>query len=144
MHRFVAACSIVIGATTLACSSPPGENVESTSSAQSACEGGARVVTLTGFDSDALVLTGITPEGETLAIRYTADTEALAANLIEYPPDPCLGQATAWNKQIDRGLTQAVIERLAHFASFSCSASVTLGAGNVALTFQPVAFAPAP
>lgn len=146
MRRFLAAY-VILGATTLACSGPPADRSESTSSAQSACEAPAdEVVTLTGFDRHDLVLTAVNAEGETLPpLRYTADTAALAADLASYePPDPCLAQATAWNHQIQRGLTQAVVERLAHFARFGCNASVTLGEGNVVLSFRPVPYPPEP
>ncbi len=145
MRRFVAAYVIVIGATALGCSSPPGERVGSTSSAQTACEGGSQVVTLTGFDRETLVLTALNADGEELSIQYTADTTAVAADLASYePPDPCFAQATAWNHQIGRGISRAVVERLAHFARFSCDASVQLGEGNVALSFKPVPFPPNP
>ncbi len=144
MRRLIAAY-VIIGATTLACSGPPGEKIASTSSAQTACEGPSEVVTLTGFDRETLVLTAIDGNGRELSIRYTADTEALAADVASYePPDPCFAQATAWNHQIGRGLTQAVIERLSHFAQFSCDASVRIGEGNVALSFRPVPFPPNP
>jgi hypothetical protein len=103
------------------------------------------VVTLTGFDRDTLVLTGVTADGAELAIQYTGDTFGLPADLGSYtPPDPCFAQATAWDNQIDFGVTRAVVERLAHFARFDCLASVTLGDENEALSFQPVASAPAP
>jgi hypothetical protein len=144
MRRFVAVCSIFIGATTVACSSAPGEKVASTSSAQTGCES-ATVVTLTGFDRQTLVLTGVTADGAELAIQYTGDTIGLPADLGSYtPPDPCFGQATAWNEQCDFGVTRAVDQRLEHFARFECQASVTLDLDNEAITFQPVASAPAP
>jgi hypothetical protein len=145
MHRFIAVCSIVICATTLACSSAPSEKVASTSSAQTGGCGGAAVVTLTGFDRQTLVLTGVTADGAELTIQYTGDTLALPADLGRYtPPDPCFAQATAWNEQIDCGLTWDVVERLEHFARFDCEAAVTLGEDNGALTFQPVASTPDP
>ena len=137
-------CSIFIGVTALACSSAPGEKVASTSSAQTGCES-ATVVTLTGFNRRTLVLTGVTADGAELAIQYTSDTIGLPADLGTYtPPDPCFAQATAWNNQIDFGSAhRAVVERLEHFARFECAASITLGTENEALTFQPVASAPA-
>jgi hypothetical protein len=143
MRRFVAACSIITSATTFACSSAPGEKVASTSSAQTGCESTA-VVTLTGFDRHTLVLTGVTADGAELAFQYTSDTWGFPADLGTYtPPDPCFAQATAWNEQVDFGLTRAVVERLEHFALFDCEASVTLGRDNEVLAFQPVASAPA-
>jgi hypothetical protein len=145
MRRFIAAYAVFLGATMLACSSPPGEKIASTSSAQTACDVRSEIVTLTGFDSDTLVLTVVNGDGEQLSIQYTGDTSAVAANLGEYePPDPCFGQATAWNHQIGRGLMQAVIERLAHFAKFSCNARVSLGGDNVVLSLKPVPFPPNP
>jgi len=145
MRRFVFVCSIFICGATLACSSAPGEKVASTSSAQTGGCGGAAVVTLTGFDRYSLVLTGVTADGAELAIQYTIDTVGLPADLGTYtPPDPCFGQASAWNEQIDFGLTRAVVQRLEHFARFDCEASVTLGSDNEVLTFQPVASTPAP
>ena len=144
MRRFVSVCSVFIAATTLACSSAPGEKVASTSSAQTGCES-ATVVTLTGFDRHTLVLTGVTADGTELAIQYTSDTVGLPADLGQFtPPDPCFGQANAWNEQIDFGLTCDVIQRLEHFARFDCDASIVLGDDNEALTFQPVGSAPAP
>jgi hypothetical protein len=141
MRRFIAAYAI-LGATTLACSAAP----DSTSSAQSALAAPAdEVVTITGFDRQTLVLTAVNAEGETMSLQYTPDTSALAANLAGFePPDPCFAQATAYDHQIDRGLTQALIERLVQFARFSCNAAVTLGEGNVVLSFQPVAHPPEP
>lgn len=145
MSRFIAAY-VILGAATLACSGAPGDRSESTSSAQSACETPAdQVVTLTGFDRRDLVLTAVNAEGETMSLQYTADTSALAADLASFePPDPCFAQATAYDHQIRRGLTQAVVERLAHFARFGCNASVTLGEGNVVLSFRPVPYPPQP
>lgn len=144
MRRLIAAF-VIIGATTLACSGPPGEKLGSSSSALRACRGSSEVLTLTGFDRETLVLTAVNADGEELSIQYTGDTSALAADLASYePPDPCFAQATAWNHQIGRGLTQAVIERLSHLAQFSCDASVRLGEGNVVLSFRPVPFPPNP
>jgi hypothetical protein len=144
MRRIVAVCSIFIGATTVACSSAPREKVGSTSSAQTSCEG-STVVTLTGFDRQTLMLTGVTADGAELAIQYTDYTIGLPADLSLYtPPDPCFGQATAWNEQVDFGVSRAVVERLEHFARFACVASVALDGDNEAITFQPVASAPAP
>ncbi len=146
MRRFLAAAYVILGATTLACSGPPGDTTESTNSALSACDtAGCEVVTLTGFDRETLVLTGVNAAGEELSIRYTADTEALPADLGTYePPDPCFAQATAWNHQIGPDHTEPLIERLAHFATFRCNASVTLGEGNLALSFRPVPYPPQP
>jgi len=149
MHRFVAVCSVFVGVAALGCSSAPNEKVASTSSAQTGCESAA-VVTLTGFNSRTLVLTGVTADGAELAIQYTTDTVGVPADLGTYtPPDPCFAQATAWNNQIDQideiglGCSRALVQRLEHFARFECAASITLGAENEALTFQPVASAPA-
>lgn len=144
MTRFVAAIAVVIGAACIGCSSAPSEKLASTSSAE--CTGpSTAVVTLTGFDKHSLVLTGVTTDGAEIAIRYDADTTPIAADLGLYePPDPCLAQARGWNQQIDRGLSQAVIERLAHFAQFSCMASIELGPGNQAITFKPVPYPPQP
>ena len=144
MPRFVSAVAVVIGAACIACSSPPGEKVASTSSAESTGPSNV-VVTLTGFDKHSLVLTGVTTDGAEISLRYDAETTPVAADLALYePPDPCLAQARAWNQQIDRGLSQAVIERLAHFARFSCMASIELGPGNQAITFKPVPYPPQP
>lgn len=144
MRRFIAAYAVFLGATTLACSSPPGEEIASTSSAQTACGASSEVLTLTGFDRETLVLTAVNGNGKVLSIRYTADTSPVPADLASFePPDPCIAQATAWNHQIGRGLTQAVIERLSHFARFSCNASVRLE-GNVIVRFEPVPFPPEP
>jgi hypothetical protein len=147
MRRFVAVCSIFIGVAALGCSSAPNEKVASTRSAQTGCES-ATVVTLTAFDPHTLVLTGVTADGVELAIQYTSDTIGLLADLGTYtPPDPCFGQATAWNNQIDQideidvGCSRALVQRLEHFARFDCAASITLGADDEALTFQPVASA---
>lgn len=145
MRRFIAAYAVFLGATTLACSSPPGEKLASTSSAETACRASTEVATLIGFDRDTLVLTAVNGNGEELSIQYTGDTSAVAADLGAFePPDPCFGQANAWNHQIGRGLTQPVIERLSHFARFTCNASVRLGEGNVVLSFQPVPYPPEP
>jgi hypothetical protein len=145
MRRFVAVCSVFIGVAALGCSSAPNEKVASTSSAQTGCESSATVVTLTAFNPRTLVLTGVTADGVELAIQYTSDTIGLLADLGTYtPPDPCFGQATAWNNQIDEmtfGCNRAVVQRLGHFARYECAASITLGADNEALTFQPVASA---
>ena len=144
-RRFIAAYAVVIAATALGCSSSPGEKIGSTSSAQTACGASSEVVTLMGFDRHTLVLTALNGNGEVLTMQYTAETSAGAADLASFePPDPCDAQATAWNHQIGRGLSQAVIERLSHFAQFSCNASVRLGVGNVVLSFTPVAFPPEP
>lgn len=144
MRRSIAVC-VVLGATSLGCSSPPGERLGATGSALSACEADPEVVTLTGFSRDTLVLTAVNGDGEQLSIQYSADTTPFAADIGTFePPDPCFAQATAWNHQVGRRLTQAVIERLAHFAQFTCNASVQLGEGNVILSFRPVAFPPEP
>ena len=149
MHRFVAVGSIFVGVAALGCSSAPGEKVGSTSSAQTGCES-ATIVTLTGFNSRTLMLTGVTADGVELAIQYTSDTIGLPADLGTYtPPDPCFAQATAWNNQIDQvdeigfGCSHALVQRLQQFARLECAASITLGAENEALAFQPVASAPA-
>ena len=143
MRRFVVVCSIIIGTGTLACSGPPGEKVASTSSAQTGCES-TTVITVTGFDRRTLVLTGVTADGTEMAMRYTDETWGLLADLGSFtPPDPCFGQATAWNEQIDFGVNRAVVERLTHFARFDCEAIVTLDTDNEVLTFQPVAAEPA-
>lgn len=145
MRRFIAAYAIFVGATALGCSSPPGEEIGSTSSAQTACGASSEVVTLTAFNRRTLVLTAVNGNGEVLSLQYTEDTSGVAADLASYePPDPCLAQARAWNHQIDRGLSQAVIERMSHFAQFSCNASVRVGEGNVVLSLQPVAHPPEP
>ncbi len=145
MRRLIAAYAIFICATALGCSSPPGEKIGSTSSAQTACGAASEVVTLTGFDRHTLVLTAVNGNGEVLSLQYTDDTSGVAADLASFePPDPCLAQARAWNHQIHRGLSQAVIERLSHFAQFSCNASVRIGEGNVVLSYKPVAFPPQP
>jgi len=93
-------------------------------------------VTVTGFDENTRVMTVRVGE-EMLALHYTADTDALPTSVPPEPPDPCFGQETAWNQQIGRGLTQAVIERLAHFARFQCEAQVTRGSGDEIAAFQP-------
>jgi len=149
MHRFVAVCSIFVGVAALGCSSAPGEKVGSTSSAQTGC-GSPTVVTLTGFNSRTFMLRGVTADGAELAFQYTTDTIGLPADLGTYtPPDPCFAQATAWNDQIDQideigfSCSRPLAQRLQQFARLECAASITLGAENEALTFQPVASAPA-
>jgi hypothetical protein len=72
----------------------------------------------------------------TLVLQYTDATESLPAVVLEEPPDPCFAQQTAWNQQTGGGLTQAVVERLVHFARFACAARITVNGGTIT-SFRP-------